>query len=329
VSIPGAIDGLPVTRIGDNAFSGYINLISVTISNCVASIGDNAFSDCTNLTNVYFEGNAPTAGSEVFSGDGNLTVYYVPTTTGWDIMFGGRPTVPSYSLVYTYSNNDGAITIIGYRGSGGAVTIPDVIDCLPVNRIGDYAFNGISSLTNVTVVDNVGSIGDRAFCNCINLIGVTIPNSVISIGYAAFSGCTSLTRANFQGDAPSIPAFHFINYYGPPLFDVFSGANNATVYYLSGTTNWGAMFGAFDPRPTMLWKPQMQAQNASFAVGSNQFGFDINWSSGQVIVVEACTNLTNPVWYPIQTNTLIGDSSLFSDPQWTNYSGRFYRVRSP
>ncbi len=73
----------------------------------------------------------------------------------------------------------------------------------------------------------------------------------------------------------------------------------------------------------------MQAQNAHFGVGSNQFGFNINWSSGQVIVVEACTNLTNPVWYPIQTNTLTDGGANFNDSQWTNYPGRFYRVRSP
>jgi hypothetical protein len=41
------------------------------------------------------------------------------------------------------------------------------------------------------------------------------------------------------------------------------------------------------------------------------------------------TNLANPTWYPLQTNTLTGGSFYFSDPQWTNYPGRFYRIRSP
>ena len=38
---------------------------------------------------------------------------------------------------YTYTTNDGAITITGYTGPGGAVTIPDTIARLPVTRIGD------------------------------------------------------------------------------------------------------------------------------------------------------------------------------------------------
>jgi hypothetical protein len=44
-------------------------------------------------------------------------------------------------------------------------------------------------------------------------------------------------------------------------------------------------------------------------------------------VVEASTDLIN--WQPVQTNTLTSGSVYFSDPQWTNYPGRFYRLRSP
>ena len=75
--------------------------------------------------------------------------------------------------------------------------------------------------------------------------------------------------------------------------------------------------------------PQARSANASFGVRSNQFGFNIAWASGQVVVVEACTNLANPVWSPLRTNALNSDTLYFSDPQWTNYPARFYRVRSP
>ena len=51
--------------------------------------------------------------------------------------------------------------------------------------------------------------------------------------------------------------------------------------------------------------------------------------TGLTVVVEACTNLHNPVWSPVATNTLAGDSSYFSDPQSSNYPARFYRLRSP
>jgi hypothetical protein len=47
------------------------------------------------------------------------------------------------------------------------------------------------------------------------------------------------------------------------------------------------------------------------------------------VVVEACTDPGNPIWLPVATNTLTGGSSYFSDPQWTHYPGRFYRLQSP
>jgi hypothetical protein len=58
-------------------------------------------------------------------------------------------------------------------------------------------------------------------------------------------------------------------------------------------------------------------------------GLNITGTSGMVIVVEAATNLVNPIWSSIQTSGITSGSSYFSDPKWTNYPGRFYRVRSP
>jgi len=68
--------------------------------------------------------------------------------------------------------------------------------------------------------------------------------------------------------------------------------------------------------------------DASFGMLSNRFGFNFNWASGKVVIVDACTNLANPIWIPLQTNTLTGSSFYFSDSRWTNFIGRFYRLRS-
>jgi hypothetical protein len=137
---------------------------------------------------------------------------------------------------------------------------------------------------------------------------------VTSIGDYAFEGCFSLTSAYFQGNAPSIgdePFYHIV-----------------TVYYLPGTTGWDD-FSVNTSLPTALWLPQVQIGDASFGVQNNQFGFNIAWASGQTVVVEAAANLSNPNWIPVATNTLASDSVYFSDPHWTNYPARFYRLRSP
>ena len=45
-------------------------------------------------------------------------------------------------------------------------------------------------------------------------------------------------------------------------------------------------------------------------------------------MVEACTNLANPIWTPVSTNTLTDGSAYFSDGQTTNSPQKFYRVGS-
>ena len=47
------------------------------------------------------------------------------------------------------------------------------------------------------------------------------------------------------------------------------------------------------------------------------------------VAVDACTDLANPAWTPLQTNLLSNGSSYFGDLQWTNYPARFYRLRWP
>lgn len=61
-----------------------------------------------------------------------------------------------------------------------------------VTSIGSYAFEYCSSLTSVSIGDDVASIGDYAFASCSGLTEIVIPNSVTYIGTSAFWGCSSL-----------------------------------------------------------------------------------------------------------------------------------------
>jgi hypothetical protein len=58
--------------------------------------------------------------------------------------------------------------------------------------------------------------------------------------------------------------------------------------------------------------------------------FNLTGPTNTTIVVEACTNLSHPVWLPVATNTFSGiGTSTFSDPKSGSYPSRYYRVRSP
>ncbi len=64
---------------------------------------------------------------------------------------------------YTYTTNNGAITITSFTCSAGPVTIPSAIKGFPVIAIGIGAFGGCTSLTSVTIPNSVTSIGNFSF----------------------------------------------------------------------------------------------------------------------------------------------------------------------
>ena len=412
VTIPNTINGLPVTSIGSGAFYNNNNLVKLTISSNVVNIADNAFYGCTNLTGAYFQGNAPALGLNVFGNDNNVTTYYFAGTTGWGSTYGGLSTV-QYQFTYTVTN--GTITTTKYVGTNAFATIPDTMYGLPVTSIGDGTFSSCTILTGVTIPNSVTSIGNEAFayCSsltsiiipnsvtniadntfisctslasvtlpnnianipnsafplCTSLASVTIPNSVTTIGDSAFFGCSSLANVTLGNSVSNIVEEAFCECYSltniaipnsvtyidnaaflddlnlkavyfkgnaPALGGslVVQWDTNATAYYLPGTTGWGATFdGPLPPSgngiPAVLWNPQPQTDDGSFGVESNHFGFNIIGTSNLVFVVEACTNLSNPIWQPVGTNTLASGAFYFSDSQWTNYPRRFYHIRFP
>jgi hypothetical protein len=278
-----------VTNIGDGAFYNCTSLASVTIPNSVTSIGVYAFANCTGLTNVAIGNGVPYIGNFEFQGCTSLTIITIPISV-----------TSIGDSAFNYCTN---LTII---------TIPN-----SVTNIAYGAFSSCTSLASATIGNSVTSIGDFAFSSCPSLTSATIPNSVTSIGGYAFYSCTNLTGVYFQGNTPNVGS------------SVFLYADNVTVYYLPGTTGWGATFAG---RPAVLWSlpyPLILNFGPSFGVQTNAFGFIISWATNVPVVVEAATNLANPAWIPVGTNTLIDGSSYFSDPQWTNYPSRFYRLRSP
>ena len=361
VAIPDTIVGCPVIGIGERAFYQNSTLTSVTIPGSVTNIGSGAFGFCANLIaivvhpqNLFYSsldgvlfdksqtslmqcpgaiaGSYPIPSGvtsiegNAFAGCTRLTSVTIPKSVN-NIGSGAfgfcsrltSITVEAHSK--SFSSLDGVLfnkrqtTLVQVPGARtGGYVIPD-----GVTRIGYLAFWGCGSLTSITMPNGVTSIEPWAFADCTSLATVTIPGSVTSIGVAAFADCTNLAGVFFKGNAPSLDSYPFM----PSLFQ---GDTHVTVFYLPGTTGWGTTFGG---RPTALWLPRVQTSDANFGVRTNQFGFTINWASGQKVVVEACTNLASPAWFPLRTNTLTADSFYFSDPEWMNYPGRFYRLRSP
>ena len=119
--------------------------------------------------------------------------------------------LPSQALQsgdFTYEASATDVTISGYTGSGGAVTIPSSIGGLPVAIIGANAFTNKTAITSVSIPNSVTSIGANAFTKS-GLTSVSIPNSVTSVGNAFFE-CESLTSVTIPNSVTIIGSLeHF------------------------------------------------------------------------------------------------------------------------
>lgn len=271
----------------------------------VTGIGDFTFYGSASLTGITIPDSVASIGDYVFYNCTGLTGVMIPNsvTNLGEAAFARCGSLTNATLGNAVPN----IRSFAFRGCTGltGVTLPS-----SVTNIGNSAFENCKSMTSVTIPFSVIRIGNSAYSSCTNLTRATIGSGVTNVESLAFNACTNLTAAYFQGNAPG----------GGSDSTLFLGATNAIVYYMPVTTGWGATFGG---RPTVCWNPQ--ARNLGISV--NQFEFTITGTSNLVIVVEACTNLTNPVWTPLGTNSLIEGMSQFSDPQGTNYPTRFYRFR--
>ncbi len=293
VTVPGAINGYPVTSIGNVAFS-ETNVTSVMIPSSVTSIAQ-----------LLFDGP-------------NLTAITVATN---------NPVFSSVAGVLFDKNQDTLIECPG--GLAGSYTIPNSVTTIAetafwqcrnltsvtmgnsVNSIARDAFANATSLTNILIGNGVTSIGYYAFWNCTSLTTITIPGSVTNIGYGAvnvgtFSGCTSLTSIFFGGNAP-IPNNDT---------SVFQFDANAVAYYLLGTVGWGA---TFDGIPTSAILPPAPKLGIS-SYGSQPAVF-FPTATGTNFVLQMNTDLNTTNWVTVSNAIPISGFII------TNSSGAvFFRL---
>jgi hypothetical protein len=353
VPIPGTIAGLPVAAIANSVFANLTTLTGVTLPNTVTSLGDSAFSGCSGLTSITLPNGLTNLGVATFSGCTNLQSATLPANlTGIsDYAFNSCASLTAITI-------PDSITSIGSDAFSAATKLTDVTIPDSVTNLGAEAFFGCTSLASltigkgitsirggaengsggtfqnctslarVTIPDNVTNIGDGtetiggpdgAFFYCTSLTNVTVGQGLTYLGLGAFSWCTNLAAVYFRGNAPTpgqSPGFGEEIFYGAP----------AIAYYLPGTTGWEPTFSTIH---TALWNPQAQTSDASFGVRQNLFGFKVTGTADIPLVVEASINVAAQSWRPLQSCTLTNGLIYFSDPQWTNYPSRAYRIRSP
>ncbi len=210
-----------VTSIGFETFAACFNLTSLTLSTNLTTIDADAFEYC-GLTNVVIPASVTSIGSSVFQSCQQLTNITVDSSN------------PAYSSADGVLFDKAQTTLIRYPAgkTENSYAIPN-----GVISIAQGAFTESFYLDNVAFPNGLTSLGQFAFANCTGLTSVTLPASVNFVDAFAFSVCYNLSGIYFYGNAPTVTPQSFYS-------------DNATVYYLPGTTGWGPTLGSLS---TAFW----------------------------------------------------------------------------
>ena len=219
-----------VTSIGDSAFYGCRSLSEIVIPSSVTSIGDWAFSGCDSLSEIVIPSSVTSIGDRTFCGCSSLKYISIPKSV---IGLNGNPFAewngkleclsPNFvyeddilfnkdkSRIISFRNQNiesyvipSSVTSIGDRAFYGCRSLSEIVIPSSVTGIGDSAFSSCDSLSEIVIPSSVTSIGNSAFSDCRSLSEIVIPSSVTSIGDWAFSGCNSLSEIVIPSSVTSI-----------------------------------------------------------------------------------------------------------------------------
>lgn len=91
------------------------------------------------------------------------------------------------------------------------LTIPGDIYGYRVTTVEQRAFNGATSLKEITLSDGITTIEGSAFSGCSALTSVTLPDTLASVRANAFEKCTSLQKIDLPSSVRALEAYAFAN----------------------------------------------------------------------------------------------------------------------
>ena len=196
-----------VTSIGDWAFNGCDSLSEIVIPSSVTSIGDWAFFRCSSLKYISIPKSVVCLNGNPFAyWNGKLeclSPYYIYED---DVLFN-----KDKSKIISFRNQNiksyvipSSVTSIGDSAFYGCRSLSEIVIPSSVTSIGKGAFSYCRSLSEIFIPSSVTSIGKGAFAICDSLSEIVIPSSVTSIGKGAFSYCRSLSEIFIPSSVTSI-----------------------------------------------------------------------------------------------------------------------------
>ena len=203
-------NGSACTEIGSYAFAASKNMTEIEIGEAVTYMAPDAFASCKAVEKIYFNAvnlvndtNKGCFSNDLGSTSGNIEIVVGPLAEH----------IPAYLC---YDIDEYVAT----------VTFAEESVC---QSIGRYAFANLA-VSDLELPDSLVSIGQNAFEGCSTITEIVIPKSVRAIGEYAFSGCTSLVSVTVYGGLEELGLDIFS---GSPIeYKEYSGA-----YYLGSAEN--------------------------------------------------------------------------------------------
>ncbi len=202
VTIPNNLGGYEVLAIGESAFANNKNITSITISDGISEVRDSAFLNCASLAKITLPKTITRFGENAifntayYNNKNNWTIRYDKTANS-DLTIGnGQDTYPwefiqADELQYIYLG-----TVLVRCIVKGAYSVK-----YDTTVIADGAFRNEVGLKKIALSSKTAILGANAFNGCTSLNDVTIENDNIKICDDAFYNTFLYnTEGNWKGD---------------------------------------------------------------------------------------------------------------------------------
>ena len=203
IIIPYKYNGRPVVEISSSAFS-HSSITSITIAEGILRIGQYSFYECDKLASISIPNSVTYIDKSAFYGCDMLSNITIPDSVvvieEW--AFTGCKNVTSLTVGENNPNfsakgncliNKAEKKII-FGNANSTIPSDGSVIC-----IGEWAFNNITTLTDITIPEGITSIDDAAFMDCSELSNVSLPKSLTKIGDSAFHNCEKLNTIYYNG----------------------------------------------------------------------------------------------------------------------------------
>jgi hypothetical protein len=258
-----------ITDIDDYAFYGCSDLTSISIPSTVTNIGISAFENCTGLTNVTLERYGLNRYTKLGNNSFRNTIGINVTNYNCIAIMYDNGYTEDNLFVANFDNL--ALKQGKLSNSNSAITY-----------IGNNAFYGCSSLTNVVIPITVTSIGTSSFENCSNLTNIVLERygnlyGYTTLGEKSFYNTTSINNNNYD----CLSNMYIDGYTKPDLLNAGFAASTLDLAIGGNITTLNGIVTYITPGTTKLLLPSSVTSILSTALSTiktslNNFRFPTN-----------------------------------------------------